>query len=300
MDCFQAKEVWDAYDCNGKRRNDILTRGENIPNGMYHLVAEIVVRHKDGSFLAMQRDFVKKLYGGFWEISAGGAVKKGETALEGAVRELFEETGISCNELEEIYNICYDDTQSIHCGFVCTVECDKDNIILQKGETIAYSWINVENVIDFVMKDNYVDCQRARIMPYIYSAVNGAEKEIGSIISSVVDVKIDRPLGSTHPKHSDIIYPVNYGYVNNIFAKDGEEQDVYVLGIDKPVEKMVGKVVAVIKRNDDIENKWVVVPDDKINSAVMFKKNSDLKFSKQEIYDAVKFQEQYFDIEIIT
>lgn len=299
MSCQQIKELWNAYDCTGKMLNDTLIRGENIPDGMYHLVAEVIVKHKDGSFLAMQRDFDKKNYGGYWEISAGGAVQKGETALEGAVRELFEETGIYCNELEEIYNICYDDTQSIHCGFVSTVDCDKDRIILQKGETVAYRWVKAENIIDFVIKDNYVDCQRARIMPYIYSTTDGALRAVNSIIGAVVSVQIDRPLGSVHPNHDDIIYPINYGFVSNIFADDGEEQDVYVLGVDKPVNKMVGRVAAVIKRNDDVENKWVVVPYNKINSAVMFENRKDLKFSKEEIYDAVKFQEQYFDIEII-
>ena len=89
-----------------------------------------------------------------------------------------------------------------------------------------------------------------------------------------------------------------YEYGENIFA-DGEEQDIYILGIDRPIKRMVGRVEAVIKRNDDTENKWIVVPYDKINAAVMFGKNADLKFSKEEIYDAVRFQEQYFDIEII-
>lgn len=300
MDCSQISEVWDSYDISGKRLNHTLVRGENIPEGMYHLVAEIIVRHKDGSFLAMQRSFCKNHYGGFWEISAGGAVQKGETAFEGAVRELFEETGIYCNELEEVYNICYDDTKSIHCGFVCTVDCDKDKIILQRGETVAYRWVKAEEIFDFVMKDNYIDCQRTRIMPYIYSDLGGKEKSVDIIIGSVVSVKIDRPLGSVHPKHSDIVYPVNYEFVEKIFAGDGKEQDVYILRVDKPIDKMVGRVAAVIIRNDDVENKWVVVPDKKINSAVQFEEHDNMKFSREEIYDAVKFQEQYFDIEIIT
>lgn len=299
MDCSQILEVWDSYNISGKRLNHTLVRGENIPEGMYHLVAEIIVRHKDGSFLAMQRSFCKNHYGGFWEISAGGAVKRGETAFEGAVRELFEETGIYCNELKAIYSICYDDTHSIHCGFVCNVDCDKDRIVFQENETIAYCWINTESIFDFIMKDNYVDCQRARILPYIYSVADGGERAIDSIIGSVVSVMVDRPLGSVHPKHSDIIYPVNYGFAENIFANDGEEQDVYILGVARPIKRMVGRVEAVIKRNDDTENKWIVVPYDKINSAVMFGKNADLKFSKEKIYNAVNFQEQYFDIEII-
>ena len=45
-----------------------------------------------------------------------------------------------------------------------------------------------------------------------------------------VKVKIDRPLGSCHPKYKDLYYPVNYGYVEGVIAPDGEEQDAYILG----------------------------------------------------------------------
>ena len=58
------------------------------------------------------------------------------------------------------------------------------------------------------------------------------------MIGSKVNVIIDRPLGTYHPKHRDIFYTVNYGYVEGIIAPDGEEQDAYVLGIDKPLEEL--------------------------------------------------------------
>ena len=76
-----------------------------------------------------------------------------------------------------------------------------------------------------------------------------------------VTVTIDRPLGSVHPSHPDIVYTVNYGYVEGIIAQNGEEQDVYVLGVDKPVKTFTGRIIAVIHRNDDIEEKWVAAPD---------------------------------------
>ena len=55
------------------------------------------------------------------------------------------------------------------------------------------------------------------------------------MIGKVVKVVVDRPLGTHHPKHNDLIYNLNYGYVPEIFAPDGEEQDAYILGADKPV-----------------------------------------------------------------
>ena len=106
------------------------------------------------------------------------------------------------------------------------------------------------------------------------------------MLGKIVTVKIDRPLGSSHPSHHDIIYPVNYGYVEGVFAGDGEEQDAYVMGVDKPIETFNGKVIAIVHRKNDVEDKWVVAPD-------------DLTFTADEIRAATYFQEKYFDIEII-
>ena len=80
------------------------------------------------------------------------------------------------------------------------------------------------------------------------------------MIPTIVTVTVDRPLGSYHPKYPDLYYPVNYGYIKGISAPDGEEQDAYILGVDTPLSEFTGKVIAVICRDDDIENKWVVAP----------------------------------------
>jgi len=106
------------------------------------------------------------------------------------------------------------------------------------------------------------------------------------MIRKTVTVTVDRPLGSFHPKHPDIYYPINYGYIEGVMAPDGEEQDAYILGIGKPVEKFTGTVIAVIHRHNDIEDKWVVAPP-------------GMTFTKKEIMELTHFQEQYFDIEIM-
>ena len=105
------------------------------------------------------------------------------------------------------------------------------------------------------------------------------------MLHSKVKVVIDRPLGTYHPNHRDIFYAVNYGYVEGIIAPDGEEQDAYVLGIDKPLEEFTGVVLAVIQRLNDVEDKWIVVPE-------------GTSFTKEEIIKQVEFQEKYFKIEI--
>ena len=106
------------------------------------------------------------------------------------------------------------------------------------------------------------------------------------MIGETVTVIIDRPLGSFHPVHKNIFYSVNYGYIDGIIAPDGEEQDAYVLGVSEPVREFTGRIIAVIKRLNDVEEKWVVAPE-------------DMRFTKSEILEKVEFQEKYFDIEIL-
>ena len=105
------------------------------------------------------------------------------------------------------------------------------------------------------------------------------------MLGKIVTVTVDRPLGSFHPKHPDIVYPINYGYIEGIMAPDGEEQDAYILGVDVPVETFTGKVIAIIHRKNDVEDKWVVTP-------------GGVSYTKEEIEKLVHFQEQYFDSEI--
>ncbi|MBC2328540.1 inorganic diphosphatase [Listeria swaminathanii] len=98
-------------------------------------------------------------------------------------------------------------------------------------------------------------------------------------------VTIDRPIGYTDKFGN--VYPLNYGFVEGIIGGDGEEQDVYILSreISGPIETFEGDLIAVITRNDDVEDKWVVAPENE-------------NFSIEEIREKVHFIEQYFDSEI--
>ncbi len=105
------------------------------------------------------------------------------------------------------------------------------------------------------------------------------------MIGQIVTVTVDRPLGSFHPEYPNIYYPVNYGYIQETLAADGEEEDAYVLGVTEPVSQFTGKVIAIIKRKNDIEHKWVVAPE-------------GVLFTMEEIANLTYFQEQYFESEI--
>ena len=64
------------------------------------------------------------------------------------------------------------------------------------------------------------------------------------MVGDIVKVVVDRPLGSYHPKHKDMHYPINYGYIEGIIAPDGEEQDAYIIGVDELAPEAVGQKAA--------------------------------------------------------
>ena len=108
---------------------------------------------------------------------------------------------------------------------------------------------------------------------------------VRSYLGKTVNIKIEKPIGSVHPKHSDLIYPINYGYIPNVFSGDGEEIDVYLLGVDVPVEEYTARIIGIVYRHNDVEDKLVAAPE-------------GFNFDQIKISEAVHFQEQYYESEI--
>ncbi len=108
--------------------------------------------------------------------------------------------------------------------------------------------------------------------------------ESKEFLNKLVTVTMDRPLGSLHPKHG-FIYPVNYGYIEGTVSGDGEELDAYVLGEHKPLESFTGRVVAIIHRINDDDDKLVVMEDGR-------------NYSDDQIVALTEFQEKWFKSEI--
>lgn len=113
------------------------------------------------------------------------------------------------------------------------------------------------------------------------------KKHAQSFLGKTVKIIVDRPLGSVHPKYKNIIYSVNYGYIPNVLGGDGEEIDVYLLGVDIPVSEYTCKIIAVVHREDDEEDKLIGAPESK-------------SFCASEIAEKIYFQEKYFNTHIET
>ncbi|MBQ9150702.1 MAG: inorganic diphosphatase [Clostridia bacterium] len=105
-------------------------------------------------------------------------------------------------------------------------------------------------------------------------------------LGKTVTIEIDRPIGYIHRKgEKTLIYPINYGYIPDVLGGDGEELDVFLLGVDHPVETYTGRIIGIVYRADDAEDKLIMAPE-------------GVHFTEAEMVKAVHFQEKYYDSRI--
>jgi len=111
---------------------------------------------------------------------------------------------------------------------------------------------------------------------------------VDSYLGRTVEIGIDRPIGYVHKKNDrTLVYPINYGYIPGVLGGDGEELDVYLLGVDTPVEAYGARVIAVVHRENDVEDKLVAAPE-------------GVAYTASRIADAIRFQEMYYRTRIET
>lgn len=119
----------------------------------------------------------------------------------------------------------------------------------------------------------------------IYEAEIDIAEDTKEYLGEMVDIEIDRPMGTKHPNYG-FIYLLNYGHVSNTLNGDGEELDAYVLGVFEPLETFRGKCIAIIKGTNKDEDKLVVVPE-------------GIEYNKDQIRALTEFQERWFESEIL-
>ena len=162
-------ELWDLYDGQGRKTGETWERARaaEIPEGKYHIVCDILVRHRDGDFLLTLRDNRKEAYPGCWEASAGGSALAGETPEEGARRELLEETGLAADTLRLIGATWRRESRSAVYAWLAETGCAKDAVRLQEGETVDYKWVTPEAFLELVKTEPVLKIQYERYKPYL-------------------------------------------------------------------------------------------------------------------------------------
>ena len=278
-------EKWDLYTKYREKTGKEQIRGERIPKGFYHLVVHVWIRNRKGEYLISQRSLSKLTFPLMWEC-VGGSVLMGESSIGGALREVKEEVGLDLKP--ETGKLLFTKIRCVDVKYeykefndivdVWLFEYDGD-LHLEDATTdeVAYCrWMTVSEI-----RKLYEENRLVRTLDYFFCVMEADEPDYSHIIGKMVSGTVDRPCGTAHPCHPEIIYPINYGYVNNVLADDGAEQDVYLFGTNKPLKNFRGKVVAVWHRFDDVEDKWIV----SLNGE---------DIAEEKILGDISFQEQFF------
>lgn len=289
-------EVWDVYTKDRKLTGKTRLRGEQktLAEDEFHMWVMVWIKNaKTGKYLVSQRSADKDTDPLKWETVAGHAIS-GETSLDTALREVYEEVGISL-KAEEASILAtkiatfYDSRRHnwIRDSFYFETTEEPDLTKATTKEVIQSKWLTVAEIKE--MYDRGDCCLNMRDL-FGFEANPVPPDRYQSVIGQVVKGKIDRPMGSVHPNHKDLFYPVNYGYVSGVPGGDGANQDVYLLGVKSAVQEFTGKVIAVYHRYDDKETKWIVVPCDEEGKVL-----EEIEIpTDNEIYAQIAFEEQFF------
>ena len=273
-------EKWDLYTKYREKTGKDHIRGEEIPEGCYHLVVHIWIRNSKGEYLISQRAADRPTFPLMWEC-VGGSVLKGENSIEGALREVKEEVGLDLDQ--EAGRLLFTKIRGQDMKYEGKVYNDIMDVWLfsydgelqleaaTTDEVADCRWMTVSEI-----RKLYEEKKLVQTLDYFFCAVEAEEPDYRDVIGRKVTGTVDRPLDSTHPRNPEMRYPINYGYIDGVFAGDGAEQDVYLFGKDKPLKYFEGKVIAVYHRFDDVEDKWIVslngedVADEKILGDISF------------------------------
>lgn len=278
-------EVWDLYTKYREKTGKEHIRGEKIPEDCYHLVVHVWIRNNKGEYLISQRSADRPTFPLMWEC-VGGSVIKGESSIEGAIREVKEEVGLDLEQ--EAGRLVFSKIRGTDVKYECKAYNDIMDVWLfnysgevqleaaTTNEAADCKWMTVSEI-----RKLYEEKKLVQTLDYFFCAMEADEMDYSHIIGKIVKGTVDRPLGTAHPRNPGMIYPINYGYVDGVFAGDGAEQDVYLFGTDKAMKNFEGKVIAVWHRFDDVEDKWIV-------------SLSGEDIAEEKILGDISFQEQFF------
>lgn len=233
-------------------------------------------------------------------MSPGGRREEGESFPECCVREIEEESGYIAQVIKPfavINEYCFDTCYEAH-YFLCEIKGQGESSLTptEIDHGVEPRWVSVEKAVEiFSAYDTKAEDHRSLYLREYtilnkYLEYNKRKELVNSFLGKTVTIGIDRPLGFVHKKENySLTYPINYGYIPGVLGGDGEELDVYLLGVNTPVDSFTCEIIGIAHREDDVEDKLIAAP-------------KGVRFSKEEIEKAIRFQEQYYNtyIEVLS
>lgn len=101
-------------------------------------------------------------------------------------------------------------------------------------------------------------------------------KALDELVSNS-EIVIDRPKGSVHPKYSDFVYKVDYGYLKNTTSMDGGGIDVWVgTNEDKTIDAIIC-IVDLMKRDSEIK---ILIGCTEEEKEIVYQTHNETEFMK--------------------
>ena len=90
------------------------------------------------------------------------------------------------------------------------------------------------------------------------------------------EIVIDRPKGTHHPKYSNYIYKVDYGYLQNTSSMDGAGIDVWVGSAEKKIDAIIC-TVDLMKKDSEIK---ILIGCTEEEKAIVYETHNETEFMK--------------------
>lgn len=156
-------EQWDLYTKDRIKTGKKINRGERVPKGHFRTVVHVAIFDTKGKMLIQQRQKDKKLWAGLWDVTAAGSVIAGESSLEAAEREVFEEIGheINLNNERPAFTIDFD--EGFDDCYLIIRDLDIDKLVLQEKEVQNVKWATEEEILQMIEDETFISYHKSKI-----------------------------------------------------------------------------------------------------------------------------------------
>lgn len=149
-------EIWDILDNEGNKTGRTMIKGEEkIPEGFYHLGADVWIKNSENKILIQKRSPQKRLEPNVWAMTGGSAIK-GETSIETIERETFEELGIKINVKEAKILTRFKTGNVWIYTFFLKQDIDLDKVIMQEEEVCDVKWATYEEIEEIYQQGQFI------------------------------------------------------------------------------------------------------------------------------------------------
>ena len=156
-------EKWDLYTIDREKKNHVITRGDDIPKNLYHLVVHVCIFNSKNQMLIQQRQSFKEGWPNMWDVTVGGSAIIGENSRQAAMREVAEELGLKIDlentspVITKYFNEGFDDI------YILEKEIDISKLILQYEEVQAVKWAGIEEILDMIGLKKFIPYDKSFI-----------------------------------------------------------------------------------------------------------------------------------------